>query len=96
MGRKKPSADPSLDSGPPRKKDAAYYLTQGLIWVGVVGGLLAGVVLHLVQGGLDANNALNTRFKDAPVWVPAVFLIAGPFLGLLYFAMTKKPDGDAR
>jgi hypothetical protein len=73
----------------PPKYDATFYLTQGLIWVGIVGAVLSGILLKFLQKILDPSHPLNTKFKDAPVWVPGTILLAGPLLGLLYYVVFK-------
>ncbi len=74
----------------PVKKDAAWHIQQGLIWVGFVGAIASCLVIKLVQSAVDSNHPLNQKFQDAPIWIPGGFLIAGPLLGLAYYAIFVK------
>ncbi|QVL34377.1 hypothetical protein KIH39_10860 [Telmatocola sphagniphila] len=78
------------------KQDSAAYISKGLLWVGLIGAAASFLIVKLVQSLADKENPINQRFRDAPIWVPGIFLIAGPLLGLLYYALFVKPDRDAQ
>ena len=78
----------------PAKKDAAWHIQAGLVWIGLLGAGVSFIILKLVQSQVAVDHPLNQKYRDGPVWVPGAFLVVGPVLGLAYYALFAKKVDD--